>query len=858
MYTIGLFRFKKLKHYISDIMALELAINKTYDIRKLNGTLVPLNKSKITDKLAYLAKYPTKLTCNPSLVTEKIIDSIKDRTTTSEIDEMSARAAYDLWQIDIDFQKLAARIIIDNQRKRLFQKRVTSFSSSVAAAYTNLDTHGRPSPRVNQLFYKFVRHHAQALDSMPDYNRDFSMAYLSIQAMIDKYMIKMSGDHKQIQLRPQDYVIERPQDVWMRVACALHMNRLDIYDQSVLPKIKKTYEGLANGKIMLSTPIIYNAGTNFEQLISCFIIAARDSIDEDGGISDMMKKAQIISKYTGGIGAWFNLRCAGAEVKKVNGVSDGPENFIRLYESSMAACNQGGKRKGSGVLTLEPTHPYFERFTELPRTGQIQGLFYACMLPDAFMWAVRRDEEWYQFCPSVYPEIYESYGEKYERLYREGIAAKKYHSVVKARKLWLSMMTTVMETGKLFMVSKEAVNKKSNQKNLGIIHALNLCQEIAEVSTPDEYACCVLGTLCLPAFIKDGTDGTKYFDFEEFGDSVREQVRNLNKVIDINAYPVKETEAFNRRVRNLAIGTQGEADTYALLRIPYVSAAATKLCSEIYEALHYYSWDESCRMAEKYGAYDGFFPKGDRPGCPASRGEFQWTMWGVKESQLSGRFDWSELRSRVIEKGLYNSLLTALPPTATTSHIQGNNESFEPFVKMVFTRQLINGEFTIVNKHFVKHMQELGLWNETMVKQLLTGRGSIQAIETIPAHIREIYKTVHEYKGKDIIAMQRTRSRFIDQSCSNNQYMKNPTMEKLTSLIMDAWDFGSNDCFKTIMYYANLESDAEAQIFSTSAADVSSEFTSLDKKEEPLAPVMVCKFRPKNIGKDEECSVCSG
>lgn len=823
---------------------------------KRNGMKEVMTFEKVNKRISYLNKYPCRLRSNYAIVANKVTAELTDGIKTTIIDEHAARVANEMGVYNSHYQVLAARIAISNHQKNT-ARYGDCFSGAMEACYRNKSIHGgKDAPRISQELYKFVQLHKNSLNKMIDYERDFNFSYFGFSTLVDRYLLKASGPRDTVESRPQDYAIERPQDMWMRVACSLHRNRVSPADPSVLPLIKQTYDLLSEGYIMHATPTLYNAGTTREQLLSCFLCAGGDSIEDQGGIADLLKNTMTISKYSGGIGFWWDLRHDGAEVKSTNGISRGMIPFLKQMEAAAIAVDQGGKRKGSFAHYLEPIHPVFPKWLELRlQTGYVNKLFYGAWIPDLFMEAVESDKDWYFFDPVDFPEIYNAYGEEFRKLYDLGVAKGLNHGKpVKARKLWETMLQTQTETGMPYMLFKDACNAKSNQKNLGIIKSSNLCTEILEVSSPTQYACCCVAAICLPKYVTVAYDEcmhetdedhnknckrTATYDYKALARNTGVMVVNLNRVIDINFYPVKETKQNNLDTRPLAIGVQGLADVFMDFRIPFTSAKAKQMNKWIHEAIYYGALRESCNQAKIHGPYIGF------EGSPFSQGIFQWEMCGIKESELSGMFDWASLRRDVMTYGVRNSLLTSRPPTASTSHIQGNNECFEPYTDMFYVRKTLSGEFIVINHHMINHMTEFGLWNDEVRNELIAGRGSVQDIKSLPADFKEIYQTVWEYKGRDLIDMAADAGAFVDQSSSLNQWVADPDFGKLTSMHFYSWKKG----LKTGMYYLRSLSQSKSVQFSESAKTAAAIEVPKDFKILKNGKVAICN-------KEEGCTMC--
>jgi ribonucleoside-diphosphate reductase alpha chain len=541
-----------------------------------------------------------------------------------------------------------------------------------------------------------------------------------------------------------------------------------------------------------------------------------DSID---GIYDTLKQTAKISQSAGGIGlSAHNVRATGSYIRGTNGTSNGIIPMLKVYNDTARYVDQGGgKRKGSFAIYLEPWHADVFDFLDLRKnTGaeekRARDLFLALWIPDLFMKRVQEDGEWTLMCPNECPNLFDTYGDEFERLYEGYEKLKKGRKTIRARELWEKILESQIETGNPYMLYKDAANRKSNQKNLGTIRSSNLCTEIMEYTAKDEVAVCNLASISLPMFITEDAEGKKFFNHKKLHDITKKVIRNLDTVIDRNYYPVKEAENSNLRHRPVGLGVQGLADAFIMLRMPFTSDEAKKLNQEIFETLYFASVTSSMEIAKAKEPYSTF------KGSPISQGEFQFNMWGVTEEELSGNWDWAKLRKEVMKHGVRNSLLMAPMPTASTSQILGNNEAFEPYTSNIYTRRVLSGEFIVVNKHLLEDLVGLGLWDNAMKEDIMRANGSIQHIDIIPQEIKELYKTVWELKMKDIIDMSRQRGYFVDQSQSLNLFMEDPDYSKLTSMHFYAWKSG----LKTGMYYLRTKSAVNAIKFSLST----------DKKED--------------------------
>ena len=578
----------------------------------------------------------------------------------------------------------------------------------------------------------------------------------------------------------------------MRVAVGIHLADME--------SVIETYELMSKKYFTHATPTLFNSGTPKPQMSSCFLLAMKD--DSIDGIYDTLKNTAKISQSAGGIGlSIHNIRATGSYIAGTNGTSNGIVPMLRVFNDTARYVDQGGgKRKGSFAIYVEPWHADIFDFLELKKNHgkeemRARDLFYAMWIPDLFMKRVETDGEWTLMCPNECPGLFTSHSEEFEKLYVKYEQEGKGRKTIRARELWEKILESQIETGTPYMLYKDAANRKSNQKNLGTIRSSNLCTEILEYTSPDEVAVCNLASIALPMFVKNGT-----FDHKELFKVTKRVTKNLNRVIDRNYYPIEEARNSNMRHRPIGLGVQGLADTFILLRMPFTSDEAKKLNQEIFETLYFAAVTASMEEAREEGPYSTY------KGSPISEGKFQHNLWGIKDEELSGRWDWEKLRKSIKKHGVRNSLLVAPMPTASTSQILGNNECFEPYTSNIYTRRVLSGEFIVVNKHLLEDLVNLGLWNETLKQELMRANGSIQHIEDIPEDIKELYKTVWELSMKDIIDMSRQRGYFIDQSQSLNLFMENANFSKLTSMHFYAWKSG----LKTGMYYLRTKAAVDA------------------------------------------------
>ena len=794
------------------------------NVVKRDGRREPVMFDKITDRIRFLC-YELNELVDPVKVAMRVIEGLYDGVTTSELDNLAAETAASMTITHPDYAQLAARIAVSNLHKNTTK----SFSETMTEMYHYINPRtNQEAPLLSDEVYQVIMENAEKLDSTIIYNRDFNYDYFGFKTLERSYLLKINGK-----------IVERPQHMLMRVSVGIHLNDID--------SAIETYELMSKKFFTHATPTLFNAGTPKPQMSSCFLLTMKD--DSIDGIYDTLKQTAKISQSAGGIGlSIHNVRATGSYIRGTNGTSNGIVPMLRVFNDTARYVDQGGgKRKGSFAIYIEPWHADIFDFLDLKKnTGKeemrARDLFFAMWMCDLFMKRVEEDGKWTLMCPNECPGLYDVYGEEFETMYTDYEKAGKGRKTIKARELWEKILESQIETGTPYMLYKDAANRKSNQKNLGTIRSSNLCTEILEYTSEDEIAVCNLASISLPMFVEDGV-----FNHQFLFDVTKRITRNLNKVIDRNYYPVKEAENSNLRHRPVGLGVQGLADAFILLRMPFTSDEAKKLNQEIFETIYFAAVTASMELAVEEGPYSTF------EGSPISKGEFQYNMWGLKDEELSGRWDWASLRKEVMEKGVRNSLLLAPMPTASTSQILGNNEAFEPYTSNVYTRRVLSGEFIVVNKHLLHDLVNLGLWNETLKQEIMRNNGSVQNIDVIPQDIKELYKTVWELSMKDIIDMSRQRGYFIDQSQSLNLFMEGATMAKLTSMHFYAWKSG----LKTGMYYLRTKSAVDAIKFTLNN----------DKKAAPVPvavevePEMsVAEFkamieRSKNADPDD-CEMC--
>ncbi|VXB23073.1 Ribonucleoside-diphosphate reductase [Flavobacterium sp. 9AF] len=794
------------------------------NVVKRDGRKEPVMFDKITDRIRFLC-YELNELVDPVKVAMRVIEGLYDGVTTSELDNLAAETAASMTITHPDYAQLAARIAVSNLHKNTTK----SFSETMTEMYNYINPRtNQKAPLLSDEVYQVIMDNAERLDSTIIYNRDFNYDYFGFKTLERSYLLKINGK-----------IVERPQHMLMRVSVGIHLNDIE--------SAIETYELMSKKFFTHATPTLFNAGTPKPQMSSCFLLTMKD--DSIDGIYDTLKQTAKISQSAGGIGlSIHNVRATGSYIRGTNGTSNGIVPMLRVFNDTARYVDQGGgKRKGSFAVYVEPWHADIFDFLDLKKNHgkeemRARDLFYAMWMCDLFMKRVEEDAKWTLMCPNECPGLYDVYGEEFDALYLSYEAAGKGRKTIKARELWEKILESQIETGTPYMLYKDAANRKSNQKNLGTIRSSNLCTEILEYTSEDEIAVCNLASISLPMFVEEGK-----FNHQFLFDVTKRITRNLNRVIDRNYYPVKEAENSNMRHRPVGLGVQGLADAFILLRMPFTSDEAKKLNQEIFETIYFAAVTASMELAKEEGPYSTF------EGSPISQGEFQYNMWGLKDEDLSGRWDWASLRKEVMTNGVRNSLLLAPMPTASTSQILGNNEAFEPYTSNIYTRRVLSGEFIVVNKHLLHDLVGLGLWNENLKQEIMRNNGSIQNIDIIPQDIKELYKTVWEMSMKDIIDMSRHRGYFIDQSQSLNLFMEGATMAKLTSMHFYAWKSG----LKTGMYYLRTKAAVDAIKFTLNN----------DKKAQPV-PVAVevepemtaSEFkamleRSKNAGPDD-CEMC--
>lgn len=784
------------------------ASTQTLYVTKRDGSLQLVSFDKIKTRLTKLAKETPSGRNSLNFVdidtiTEKVISQIYDRILTEILDNESAKVCFEMTTTHPEYSELAARILISNHQKKVPR----DFITAMRELHFMTDLNGNVAPLISEETLKIAEKYQDIINTTIDPSRDFLIDFFGFKTLERSYLLKNKGK-----------CVESPQYLWMRVAIGIHGDNI--------ADILHTYNDMSLKKYTHATPTLFNAGTLHPQMSSCFLVSMKsDSID---GIYKTINECALISKWGGGIGLHIhNVRGEGSYIRGTSGTSNGIVPMLRVFNATARYCDQGGgKRKGSFAIYLEPWHIDIDKFLKMKlnfgnEEERARDLFYALWIPDLFMERVKAQGNWTLFCPDRARGLSDCYGDTFRELYEkyERNAEAYGGKTISAVKLWNQILQSQIESGTPYLLYKDAANRKSNQKNLGVIKSSNLCTEIIEYSSPDETAVCNLASINLQAFLiqTPGKGGREYetkFDFEGFRETTKQVVRNLDRVIDRNFYPTEASRRSNFRHRPIGIGVQGLADVFARMKLAYDSEDARILNRQIFAHMYYAAVESSVLLAKEYGSYETF------EGSPMSEGILQPDLWadeGVNPSIDVPELDWAGLRLKV-KGGIRNSLLVAPMPTASTSQILGNIESFEPFTTNIYSRRTLAGEFVLVNQHLVNELIELGLWSKEMKDRIIIGRGSIQHIKDIPEDVRTRYKTVWEISQRVLIDLAADRGAYICQSQSLNLYSPDPTFRKLSSMHFYAWSRG----LKTGQYYLRTRPAADAQQFSIDISAITS------------------------------------
>jgi ribonucleoside-diphosphate reductase alpha chain len=799
-----------------------MSSNNQYVIKR-DGRKESVKFDKITARIQKLCYGLDPIHIDPVSVAMKVIQGIYPGVTTEILDNLAAETAATMTIQHPDYALLASRIAISNLHKITFK----SFSETMHALYSYVDPKTQQNaPLIADDVYEIIKKNAEILDSTIIYDRDFGYDYFGFKTLEKSYLLKINNQ-----------VAERPQHMLMRVSVGIHKNDIE---QAI-----KTYHLMSERWFTHATPTLFNAGTPKPQMSSCFLLTMRD--DSIDGIYDTLKQCAKISQSAGGIGlSIHNVRATGSYIRGTNGTSNGIVPMLRVFNDTARYVDQGGgKRKGSFAIYIEPWHADIIDFLNLKKNHgkeevRARDLFYALWISDLFMKRVEEEGSWSLFCPNEAPGLADCWGDEFVELYERYEAEGRARTTITARELWSSILEAQIETGTPYMLYKDACNSKSNQQNLGTIKSSNLCTEIIEYTDENEVAVCNLASIALPRFVIDGK-----FDHDKLFEVAYQITLNLNKIIDRNYYPVIEAERSNLRHRPIGIGVQGLADAFILLRHPFESPEAQELNKEIHETIYYAAMTASKDLAKVEGPYETY------AGSPVSKGLFQYDMWDVTPSN---RWEWDILKEEVAKYGIRNSLLLAPMPTASTSQILGNNECFEPYTSNIYTRRVIAGEFIIVNKHLLRDLVDLGIWNEDLKNKIIVANGSVQNIAEVPDNIKELYKTVWEIKQRTVIDMAADRGAYICQSQSLNIFLEAPNMAKLTSMHFYAWKKG----LKTGMYYLRSKAATEAIKF-TVQTQAEKQITPVVKENAPLVASSYVDVQSDiscSLDNPDDCEAC--
>jgi ribonucleoside-diphosphate reductase alpha chain len=782
---------------------------------KRDGRKEAVKFDKITARIVKMC-YGLDPLVTPELVAMKVIEGIYDGVSTSDLDNLAAEVAAAKTIDHPDYALLASRIAVSNLHKETKK----TFSEVMHDLYHYIDPKtGLKASLLAEDVYNVIMENKDTLDSSIIYDRDFRYDYFGFKTLTRSYLMKLNGE-----------IAERPQQMLMRVSLGIH--KTDV--QAAI----KTYNLMSEGWFTHATPTLFNSGTPKPQMSSCFLLTMKeDSIE---GIYDTLKSCAQISQSAGGIGlAIHDIRATGSYIKGTNGTSNGIVPMLRVFNDTARYVDQGGgKRKGSFAMYIEPWHADVFDFLDLKKNHgkeeqRARDLFYALWIPDLFMKRVKENGDWTLMCPHECPGLSETHSAEFEALYTKYEKEGKGRKTIKAQDLWFKVLESQIETGTPYMLYKDAANAKSNQQNLGTIKSSNLCTEIIEYTAPDEVAVCNLASIALPKYVLE--NGT--FDHDKLFEVTYQATLNLNKIIDENYYPVEEAKNSNLRHRPIGLGVQGLADAFIMMGLPFESEEARALNREVFETIYYASMTASKDLSKVNGPYETF------EGSPVSKGVFQFDMWGVTPSS---RWEWDVLKEEVKTHGVRNSLLLAPMPTASTAQILGNNECFEPYTSNIYTRRVLSGEFIIVNKHLLKDLVREGLWNKDMRQKIVAANGSIQNINEIPQHLKDLYKTAWEISQKAIIDQAADRGAYICQSQSLNIFMENANFGKLTSMHFYGWEKG----LKTGMYYLRTKAATDAIKFTIDKSVVDE--TAAQAIEDQQAAIACSLDNP------EGCEMCSG
>ena len=817
------------------------SLDDDYCVTKRDGRLEKMDPNKVYRRLKELSEGLNLQFVNLQSLTDSIVRGIYPKVTTHEMDILAAESAASLSTQHPDYARLAARIVITQNHKNT----PATFTEAIQVMCEEDE-----ESFIDPILVDLVRRRGAEIDTRIRHNRDLELTYFGFKTLERAYLLKTEKQR----------VVERPQYLLMRVALGIHCCDLNRPNENAnLEAAFETYEYLSQGLFTHASPTLFHSGTTHPQLSSCFLVQMSD--DSISGIYDTLKRCAVISKSAGGIGlSVHNIRARGTPIRGTRGVSNGLVPMLRVYDATSRYVDQGGgKRPGAFAVYLEPWHSDIFDVLNLKKNHgkeehRARDLFYALWIPDIFMKRVEEDGVWSLMCPRECPGLPEQYGSCFDELYEKYEREGRFVKQIRARELWSAILESQIETGTPYMLYKDACNAKSNQKNLGTIQCSNLCTEIVQYTDPEEVAVCNLASICLSKFVvsnrgpvgsSNPESGSAFFDHAALHRATKVVTRNLNKIIDVNSYPVEGARTSNLKHRPIGIGVSGLADAFLRLGLPFTSPQAKELNEAIFETIYHAALEASAELAEAEGPYSSF------GGSPASQGKLQFNLWGLEDEQtpshrhgmLDSRnqliqkygdgilpnngYDWKGLRQRIMSSGLRNSLLLAPMPTASTSQILGVNECFEPFSSNLYLRRVRAGEFIMANPHLLQDLTDRGLWNPSVRNQMMRDGGSVQNIPEIPARLKELYKTVWEIKMKDIIDMAADRGKFIDQSQSLNLFIADPTVDKLTAMHFYAWKKG----LKTGMYYLRTKPAVNAIQYTVEKGAANSLYANIEDAE---------------------------
>lgn len=804
-----------------------------FNVINRHGDIVSLDFNRILTRLNTLKNYDPKLTVNVGLIAQNTIKLMINNISTRELDNISANICASLITVHPDYGTLASRIEVSNLHKDTNE----NFYKMLLELNNYFNENNEQIQLVDNKLIEFANKYNDIIQSKLNYSLDYNFTYFGIKTLQKSYLLKHN-------LNNMIKIIERPQHLFLRVSIGIYFNKININgetDKDTLDNIFNTYLLLSENYYTHATPTLFNAGTTRQSLSSCFLLSIEDNLEH---IYKTLADTAKISKWSGGIGVHCSqVRAKNSIIKSTNGKSEGIIPMLKVYNDSALYVSQGGgKRKGSTAVYLEPWHADVFEFLDLKKPIgdeylRARDLFLAMWIPDLFMKRLKKAIQsnkiiyWSLFCPNTAKGLADYYGDEFENLYIKYENEQKYVRQVDITILWKKILEIQMESGTPYLGFKDQINKKCNQNNLGTIKSSNLCHEINIYTDKNNIGVCNLASICLPKFVEINKNDVVFYNYQKLYETTKMIIKNLNQVIDNNIYPVKEGEYSDKLNRPLGLGVQGLADVFFKFKIPFTSNKAKEINKLIFETIYYGALESSCELAQINGYYKNY------PSSMIAKGKLQFDLWDKEPSNL---WNWNKLRYNISNYGLYNSLLTALMPTASTSQIMGNYEMFEPVTSNMFTRNTLSGTFQIINKYLIEDLLKIKIWNDTIKQKIIANNGSIQNIDEIPNNLKEIYKTVWELKQKDLIDMDADRSAYVCQSSSSNRFMKNPNNNKLTSMYMYCWE----KKLKTCCYYLRSTSGADAVKF-TIDVNILNEMNNKNK------------IKNYNQDDEEECTVCS-